>query len=352
MLFFLALLAWAVLLIQDTTASPNSFPSNDNGKDENGEGGVNHPRDDNLEEFLISFPLSRKSKNDLQPQESSTNQEDESVLTLRLLQKPSFAFDEEVQDSLDDTGMVVWGASVCLGRYLAQEVLPSLFLQRQQDTVKPITILELGCGGSAIPSLTSCRYSDRFFNNTTANGKNDASAAVDSSSLRIIATDQTEKTLQHLGRVAALNQCSRLERYTLQWGDDQETDDGPLHNVQADLIVASDMIYSHATVPLLVQTIQRYLAPHGTAYIAVREGRPGVYAFHAEKMPQAGFTLSEKVSCQPYQQAQEEEAAKPPSPTWLPPGFLNAGGENRWRGHHHIYVFQRTINKSRETAEL
>lgn len=250
---------------------------------------------------------------------------DRPSLNLRLLQQPTFDFVEENSSQGDDTGMVVWGASVCLGRYLANVVLPPI-MQTQTTT----TILELGCG-SAIPSLVSCAYANQRTNKHE---------------MKIIASDQEERTLQNLQAIAKMNNCSQLEVDQIHW-----TKSGPQSTTlppdfRADIIVASEVIYSHETVPLLVKTINGYLAHHSHArvYVALRATRPGANPFRREAMANAGFVRTEVLPCEPYQEGYFDgkgTAADKSLPMYLPPGFRNAGGMNRWRGQHRIYVFER-----------
>ena len=223
-------------------------------------------------------------------------------LTLQLIQAPT-AF-RGVEH--DETGGVVWGASICLARFLS----PALVLDK--------TVLELGCG-MGVPSLVSVKYGAR----------------------NVIATDMEDTTLQQLDEVAKRNNCQdQLDLYKLHWSDNKTGNDSehqPLHNVAADVVLASDVIYHDHMVESLVQTIDRYLSNDGKAYIALRNTRQGVRRFWQEAMPTAGFVLEQSISCKEYQGGSENDngASK------LPPGFQNDAHSHRWRGDHTIYIFQK-----------
>ena len=69
---------------------------------------------------------------------------------------------------------------------------------------------------------------------------------------------------------------------------------------QADIILASDVIYHEVMVEPFVKTIDRYLSPKGKAYLALRNTRQGVSTLWQEALPKAGFQLAESISCQGY----------------------------------------------------
>ena len=230
-------------------------------------------------------------------------------LTLQLIQAPT-AF-RGVEH--DETGGVVWGASICLARFLAPEL------------VMGQTVLELGCG-MGVPSLVSVKYG----------------------ASRVIATDMEDKTLQQLDEVAKRNSCQdQLELCKLNWNDsngkhkNSDNRHHPLHDGAADVILASDVIYHDQMVDSLVQTIDRYLSSDGTAYIALRNTRQGVRRFWREAMPEAGFVLMQSISCEEYQGGEDNDTSK------LPPGFQNEAHSHRWRGDHTIYVFQRAHRQAK-----
>lgn len=230
-------------------------------------------------------------------------------LTLQLMQAPS-AFRGVKHD---ETGGVVWGASICLARFLAAD----LVLTGQ-------TVLELGCG-MGVPSLVAA--------------KNGAS--------RVIATDMEDKTLQQLDEVAKRNNCQdQLELSKLNWHDsyDEAGDNRhhPLYKLLVDIILASDVIYHDQMVDSLVQTIDKYLSKAGTLYIALRNTRQGVRRFWQEALPDAGFKLVQSISCTEYQ---GEESAS----SELPPGFQNKAHSHRWRGDHSIYVFKRSAKQANDS---
>ena len=225
------------------------------------------------------------------------------TLTLQLIQAPT-AF-RGVEH--DDTGGVVWGASICLARFLSA------------DLVRGKTVLELGCG-MGVPSLVSVKYDAH----------------------RVVATDMEDKTLQQLDEVAKRNDCQdRIELLKLNWNDssnDEENEHQSTRDLKADVILASDVIYHDQMVDSLVETIDRYLSkPDGSVYIALRNTRQGVSRFWKEAMPAAGFVLQQSISCEDYQ----EGGRKNNGESQLPPGFRNDAHSHRWRGDHTIYNFKK-----------
>jgi predicted nicotinamide N-methyase len=253
-------------------------------------------------------------------------------LSLKLKQQASFEF-----DTTDDSGMVVWGASVCLGRYLADKVLPDLLDNNSVNntTNDKTTILELGCG-AGIPCLVSCHFAnnqhDSSANNTTSTEK-----------VRVIASDQSHRTLQHVANVASVNGCHNLELKSLPWGKCIEDDVNEAFlaedDVKADILLASEVVYSHESVPSLVETIDRFLAkPHGKAYVALRRDRPGVHTFFRTEMPRAGFVMLDRIWCRPFQNGFEDDKDLLDANS-LPPGFQKEGGSNRWDWGETNYIY-------------
>jgi len=227
-------------------------------------------------------------------------------LTIQLLQASS-AFSGVEHD---ETGTVLWGASVCLARYLS----PDILRMGQQEQQSATTVLELGCG-CGLPSIVAAKYG----------------------ASRVMATDMEAKTLQQLDQVAILNNCQdKLELYQMNWYDSIPTtekgnDEPP--DFQADIVMASDVIYADAMVTPLVHTVRKYLKPGGKAYFSLRNTREGVQPFWQEAMPQAGFVLVETIPCAEYLAVRGDQQ--------LPPGFQQESQGHRWRGDHTIYVFQR-----------
>lgn len=208
-------------------------------------------------------------------------------MTLTLLQAPT-AF-SGVQH--DETGTVVWGASVCLARHLANHAA---------TIVEGHSVLELGCG-CGLPSLVAAR----------------------TGASRVVATDMEDATLAQLDAVVKLNRDGKmvdLELAKLNWKNHDPNVD------RSSVILASDVIYHEEMVAPLVDTIDRYLDQGGKAYLALRNTRQGVQTFWKDAMPHAGFRLIETISCKDY--LKEEKAT----------GGVDA---HRFRGDHSIYVFQR-----------
>ena len=213
-------------------------------------------------------------------------------LSLTLLQDAS-QFLEGTEG--DGTGTVIWGASICLVKYAHNDVILN-------DSVK---VLELG-SGVGLPTLVM------------------AKKCQSSCQSKIIATDSEEATLQQLKAVAKLNNLQeKLTAAKLDWNT---KDDESWLTKGVDILLASDVIYSHSMVDPLVHTIRRIIPQShnkGTAYLTFKNSRPGVKYFVEEAMPKAGFDLIESISCQHYLHPDDDNA-------------------NRWEGDDHsIYLFQR-----------
>ncbi|CAB9520113.1 Putative methyltransferase [Seminavis robusta] len=237
-------------------------------------------------------------------------------LTLQLLQASS-AFQGVEHDV---TGTVVWGASVCLARFLAKKT---------GSILRNKISLELGCG-CGLPSLVASKKGV---------------------SKRVIATDLEPATLEQLDSVAKLNglQEDLLELFQLDWKDSYDSSDGNndvglrmLEDdeklLQADVILASDVIYHNSMVDPFVQTIDKYLDSTGRAFLALRNTRQGVATLWQKAMPEKGFELVESVSCDAYLAGGSE--ASDAEATTVPREFQNEANRHRWHGDHTIYVFQ------------
>ena len=198
------------------------------------------------------------------------------LLTLTMLQAPS-AFDGVTKDI---TGGVLWGAGVCLSRWLTEEQVKDKF------------VLELGCGGGA-PSMVASKYNAKH----------------------VVSSDFEMTTLQHMDLHIQLNNCQQnMEVRKLDWDYLDENDD-----YQADVIMASDIIYGVSKVHALVQTIDKYLSPDGAVFIATRDGRPGMDEF--KEMMKTLFVEINTVPCDPT--------------------TLDAQELGSWIGAHTIHIYQR-----------
>ena len=173
-------------------------------------------------------------------------------LTLHMTQAPT-AFHGITSD---ETGGVIWGAAVCLARFLKREMIQG------KNT------MELGCGGGT-PSLVACKYGAKH----------------------VVATDFGVATLQRMDQHAKLNHCHDLEVQFLDW---EHLPDA--HDYVADVVLASDVIYGNINVTAFVNTIDYYLAAEGAAYFATRNGRQGVDDV-LKLMPQSGFVEVERIPC-------------------------------------------------------
>jgi len=163
--------------------------------------------------------------------------------------------------------------------------------------VRKKTVLELGCG-AALPSLVASRLG----------------------ASRVIATDVAPAMLQQVQNQASQNDCP-VKVIKLDWDDDETVE-----RIQADVLLAADVIYGVSQVPALVGTVDRHLASEGSAVIATREGRRGIEEFRL-LMDQRGFQETNS-------QSFTEEDMK----QWLE---LDEQSSSRWKGGHTIYTYLR-----------
>ena len=198
----------------------------------------------------------------------------------------------------DGTGTVIWGASICLAKYLHAHVTLN-------DSWK---VIELGCG-VGLPTLVVAKMCQK------------------SCKERLFATDSEEATLQQLKAVVELNNLQgKLTATKFDWNSHEESRIDDCVTVGVDVLLASDVIYSRSMVAPLVQGIRRILSPgrknmKSIAYLAFKKSRPGVKYFVEEALPKAGFELIETVSCQEYL-------------------HLDDDSPSRWEGDDHsVYVF-------------
>lgn len=209
-----------------------------------------------------------------------------SAITLHLLQAPS-AFNGIGADA---TGGVLWGAAVCLCKWLKPKMVHNK------------RVLELGCGGGTA-SMVASKYG----------------------AANVLATDMEVTTLDHADRHAKLNGCKNDNKFDLQlldWEYPSLHDD----DYRADVILASDVIYGMTQVPHLFATIERYLTDEGVAYIATRDGRRGVKEFR--QLMTTKFEEIETVVC-------TNESLDAPK---LLQRYEDIG---KWSGSHSIHVFRR-----------
>jgi predicted nicotinamide N-methyase len=205
-----------------------------------------------------------------------------SDLTLTMLQAPT-AFDGVIGS--DVTGGVLWGAGTCLSRWLTKA------------HVQHKKVLELGCG-NGVPSMVASKYGARH----------------------VLSTDFEITTLQHMDRHIHINDCqSNMELRLLDWGETSSLVDESNNNYQADVILASDIIYGIGKLTALVNTIDTYLSPEGTLFLATRDGRLGVDEFR--QLMTKRFVEVETIPCDP--------------------AHLDAQSLGRWVGSHSIHIFRR-----------
>ena len=160
---------------------------------------------------------------------------------LRLLQPDEAA-------ELPDAGAVEWAP---IAPYWAVLWRSGVALARELDRVelRGLRVVELGCG-LAVPSIAAAR----------------AGAAV-------LATDACAEALTLVARNAKLNDV-RVETAVVDWADPDEL----AGRAPFDLVLAADVLYERASVPLLLSLLPR-LAPE--AWLA-DPGRPAADAFIEE----------------------------------------------------------------------
>lgn len=212
------------------------------------------------------------------------------------------------ENGSDDTGCVVWGASINLCQYICK-LDPIVFRSAK-------IVLELGCG-IGLPSLVSSRI--------LMGGHGDET--IDDRRCKVMATDFSNMALQHVGHHAELNNVRPvLSTHFLDW----ENHDNNTNIMEADIIVASDVIYGINAVLSFVNTIQRYLKHDGISLVlvAARDGRRGINEFLLA-MEQAEFILDEVVKF---------DNVVDDTPACLKG---NDCAMERWVGGHTIYRFRR-----------
>jgi predicted nicotinamide N-methyase len=189
----------------------------------------------------------------------------------------------------DDTGLVLWGASVTLAQYL---------VRNHPQIVQHKTVMELGCGG-AVPSLVACHLG----------------------ASQVISTDFRQATLDHVRYHAEQNKCD-LTAHLIDWEDPNK-----VLRKDVDVLLAADVIYGVSLVPPLVMTIEKYLAKDGTLVIATRDGRRGIAEFL--QLMKEKFVLVASES--------HNETYLPLIPKEMESNEICRG---RWIGNHSIYSFR------------
>mmetsp|Transcript_14892 Transcript_14892/g.22908 ORF Transcript_14892/g.22908 Transcript_14892/m.22908 type:complete len:285 (-) Transcript_14892:403-1257(-) len=196
----------------------------------------------------------------------------------------------------DETGSVVWGASLCLAKYL------------RKDMVKDKKVIELGCG-AGVPSMVAHKYQAQH----------------------VLATDFELPTLERMDRHAKINHCSR-DSFEIRFIDWERHD--PHDDFVADMVISSDIIYGLSKVPSIVKTIGRYLttSSDGRVLFATRDRRLGVQEF-LDLMIESNFELVDSIQC--LNRGQNN----------VPRAFQSEYNLYRWQGDHTIYIFRRNPKK-------
>jgi predicted nicotinamide N-methyase len=170
------------------------------------------------------------------------------VLASQSIELPSGelrVFQPQESSELPDTGAVEWAP---IAPYWSVLWRSGVALARELDgaALSGLRVVELGCG-LAVPSIAAAR----------------AGAVV-------LATDASSEALTLVARNADANGV-RLETARVDWGEPDEL----IRRAPFDVVLAADILYERASVPLLLSLLPR-LAPE--AWLA-DPGRPAADAF-------------------------------------------------------------------------
>ena len=193
----------------------------------------------------------------------------------------------------DESGTVIWGASL----YLSQ------WLSHNRQYIKQKHVIELGCG---------CGIASVF------------AALLGAQS--VLATDYVRKVLTQTQHHISLNELDNMSVDVVDWyavlsGEAKAP-------IQADLLMASDVIYGSSNVEPLMATIDACTKPSGIVVIATRDGRMGVTDFVALMKAHVGY--KEITVCE---FAKESDNV---------PQLLDRDDcRQRWDSSHTVYVYQK-----------
>ncbi|OEU17645.1 hypothetical protein FRACYDRAFT_238070 [Fragilariopsis cylindrus CCMP1102] len=287
---------------------------------------------------------------------SSETEEDHEAISLNLFKSDSSSC--SISSGNDGTASALWGSSVVLSKYIIMmnddyyyhdnvdqerndkhnnyknknknnknmdiDIIDNIQFQGK-------TIMELGCGGSAVPSLLSSCYLG---------------------AKRVIATDFHSLTLDHVQYHVTMNPCTNtnnnnnddlrpppspppiIETYKIDWEDTDNQniliDTYDLN--QSDIILAADVIYDTTLVQPLVNTISRMLSRcrDSRVIIAMKNGRTGISEFRT-LMTKEYFTEIRSID------VFDNSSFLPPIPIILENDIIARG---RYYGNFTIHIYQ------------
>lgn len=155
-----------------------------------------------------------------------------------------------------DTGFSLWVSGLLLASVLAEE---------GENLVRGRSVLELGAGISAVPTLVAAQQSPRH----------------------CVATDYCEEIVASIRSNLQLN-GAKAEAKILDW--EMAAANPPLE--KWDLVLFADAVYTEEMGSLLARCLDALVAPHGEILGALPENRIGIAEF-VRKMAAIGFHAEE-----------------------------------------------------------
>ena len=241
------------------------------------------------------------------------------------------------EEEQDETARVLWGASVALTQYLLHGLFPIPEEERPPPPHQPQhpfyqkTVLELGAGSQALPSLV-------------------CACCVGGPPHRVIATDAIAATLEQIRYHVGLNSRPQqpppptttfLETYPLDWTKTSQLDT-LLHEQElahtVDIILAADVLYGTDLVPALVTVIDRLVSydRDSRVILATREGRDGIAEFRDRMTNTTIAAVFDELRVDTL-----DAAFLPPLPDELQRTEDARMIRNRYYGNFTIYTYQR-----------
>jgi predicted nicotinamide N-methyase len=302
-----------------------------------------------MTQYRLVFP-SNNSKRTAAAAAEEEEEEDHDYISLNLLKSDS-SFYCSISSGNDDTASALWGSSVVLSKYIimANDYYHDSTDQNRNrinnnnknwdidmDNIQfqGKTVMELGCGGSAVPSLLSSCYLG---------------------AKRVIATDFHSLTLDQVQYHVTMNPCTTstnnnnnnnnnndvrpppppmIETYKIDWedinGQNILIDEYDLN--QSDIILAADVIYGIALVQPLVDTISRMLfrSRDSRLIIAMKNGRSGISEFRTLMTKGGNFNEIRSIDL-------FDNSFLPPIPITLENDIIS---RDRYYGNFTIYIYQ------------
>ncbi|KAK1751036.1 putative methyltransferase-domain-containing protein [Echria macrotheca] len=165
-----------------------------------------------------------------------------------------------------DVGLQTWGASIVLCRMLCES--PSRFGVTRDNLGPSPKIVELGAG-TGLVSLCLGQLFPRL-------GIEQVS---------VVATDYHPSVIANLERNIAANSVdgtSPVQACVLDWADTKL--EGPMQEVKADMIIATDVVYAPEHAAMLYDCASRILAPGGTFWLLQTVRQNGRHGDHADSV--------------------------------------------------------------------